>query len=566
MLELLHIQNVALIERLSVSFSTGLHVLSGETGAGKSIIVDSLLLLLGNRAKKEVIRNGCDKAYVEGTFSLSDSPLARTFLKENDIEIEENHVTVSREIALTGRNVCRIEGVYFPLAKFRELTSLLMDIHGQHEHQSLLNPKNHRAQLDSFGDEKHKQLLQNVKIAFDRYSNTKHELEELKKQIDKNIEKKDLCTFQRNELKKANIVLDEEIQLAHEKSLLVNSEKIKKNIDSAYEYLYSAPSNATTLATLKQAQKALLAIVQYDSSLQNIYDRLESAYYELEDIAQTLQSDTNSIDFDEERLEYIHTRLDLLRRLGRKYGNSTAEMLQKLTDIEVTLHSIQTGDERLEKTEDALSQRRQEFETIASQLTASRKKLAIAFKSLIELQCNDLNMEGTLFQVKIAKTQPCDRGEDDCEFFIAPNLGENFAPLSQTASGGELSRLMLAIKSITASQTSIPSMVFDEIDTGISGRTAQIVAQKMADIAKYRQVLCVSHLTQIAAMADTHFVVAKAFDGNRTITTIKTLNENERVSEISRMLGGVDSDTESAKEHATNMLEQAREYKSKKEL
>lgn len=561
MLESLTVRNIALIDLLTVSFGPGLHVLTGETGAGKSIIVDALALLLGGRASKDLIRSGCDKAYVEGSFSIADCPRAAQYLTENQLDAQDGTLILSREITQSGRSSCRADGVLLPLAEYKQLTALLMDIHGQHEHQSLMDEKQHLRLLDALGDKEHRALIENTAARYFALHAAQNELSALERDLRDQRERVDLLRYQQQELQNAGLVAGEEDALERERDLNKNAEKIESRLRSAYQGLYDGGNSASALDCLRSASDALNDLAPLDAEFKALAERAQNLYYDVEDVGLTLRDKLDSLHFDEDRMDEIMSRLDLIRRLSRKYGATVSDMLSKLAQINASLDNIENADEKLNALEKRVKALTADYKAAAEALSASRRTLAAGFETRMEKQLNDLNMRGTRFVVSLQPTEGTASGTDSCAFMISPNRGEALRPLAQTASGGELSRLMLAIKSITAEQSLIPSMVFDEIDTGISGRTAQVVAEKMADIAHYRQVLCVTHLTQIAAMADRQYLVEKSFDGDRTLTSITELDENGRITELSRMLGGVEADSESARSHARELLRQAVAYR-----
>ncbi|MBR6809260.1 MAG: DNA repair protein RecN [Clostridia bacterium] len=551
MLLSLRIENIALMDMLEIRFQKGLHVLTGETGAGKSIIVDAVVLLLGGKAQKELIRTGAQKARVEGVFDISDCPAAGAFLREQELD-EGDEVTLAREITLAGRSSCRVNGTLLPVDQYRQLTNLLMDIHGQHEHQSLMDEKKHLAFLDATGDEAHRQLQEKVKEAYTQWVEKKKLLVQLRKQSADAQERMELLQIRVQELRDAQLTPGEEDELARERDIFKNGEKIEASLQDAFEYVYDGASAA--VESLRRAVAALGSIENLDEQYASLRARLDGLYYETEDAGITLRKMISALDFDPDRLEEIRERLDVIRRLSRKYaGASTGDMVENLQEMEAELSGFETLDDRLLQTEKEEKQAAEKYAAAAALLTQSRKKLAQAFEKEMETQLKDLNMGGTRFQVNLDSSNATASGAETARFLIAPNRGEEMQPLSRIASGGELSRLMLAIKSVAAKREGIPSMIFDEIDTGISGKAAQVVGEKMKHISRGRQVLCVTHLQQIAALADCHFLVEKAFDGQRTSTRLTILDGERRVSEIARMLGG---DEESAKQHAREMLKQ----------
>ena len=549
MLQSLSIRNIALMDEMQVEFSSGLHVLTGETGAGKSILVDAVTLLLGGRAQKELIRRGEDKARVEGVFDVSDCPPVRKLLREQELD-EGNELILSREITLSGRSSCRVNGTLLPLAQYHQFTDLLMDIHGQHEHQSLMDDKKHLGFLDASGDDQHRALLEKTQADYTAWHDCKRELDRLQKQSAQASERMELLRIRQAELKKAKLAPGEEEELAKERDKYRNMEKIENGLREAFEQVYDGSDPAAE--ALRTAATALQPIEGLDEAYASLRARLDALYYEAEDIGLTLRDLLDKLDADPDRLEAVQSRLDLIRRLSRKYGGATTgEMVLKLKEIEKELSSFESIDADLDALTKKAKTLSQQYKKTAALLSASRQELARKFEREMEIQLNDLNMAGTKFSVTLPACPPGPLGNETAAFLIAPNRGEELQPLSKIASGGELSRLMLAIKSVAAKREGVPSMIFDEIDTGISGRAAQVVGEKMAAIARERQVLCVTHLQQIAALADHHYLVEKSFDGERTRTRLTPLTGEVRVNEIARMLGG---DPESARAHAREML------------
>ena len=552
MLLSLTIRNIALMDEMQVEFDSGLHVFTGETGAGKSILVDSIALLLGGRAQKELIRTGCDKARVEGLFDLADCPAARALLQEQGLAQEdaENELVLAREITAQGRSACRVNGALTPLSQYQQLTGLLMDIHGQHEHQHLMDERQHLAFLDHSGGSEHQALLTETQARCEEWLACRRGLEQLRAQAAQAGERMELLQMRRKELKAARLIPGEEDDLSRERERFRHMEKIEQGLRDAYEAVYDGTEPAAQ--ALREAVNALGHIESLDEAYAALRARLDGLYYEAEDIGLTLRDMLSRLDSDPERLEEIQARLDLLRRLSRKYGGaSTAEMARKLQEIEKELAGFESLDEQLEQAARREKALAQAYQQAAARLTASREVLARQFERDMEQQLKELNMAGTRFSVQLQPCAPGPRGNETAVFRIAPNRGEDLQPLSKIASGGELSRMMLAIKSVSARREGVPSMIFDEIDTGISGRAAQVVGEKMAAIARERQVLCVTHLQQIAALADRHYLVEKFFDGERTRTRLTLLSGEARVNEIARMLGG---DPESARAHAREML------------
>ena len=549
MLVSLTIQNIALMDRMQVEFSTGLHVLTGETGAGKSILVDAVTLMLGGRAQKELIRTGEEKARVEGLFDVGDCPAVRRMLEEQALD-EGDELILSREITRSGRSSCRVNGTLMPLSQYQQFTALLMDIHGQHEHQSLMDEKHHLGFLDASGDEAHQRLLARVQEDFTAWRDSRKALEKLQSQSAQAGERMELLRIRQKELKNARLVPGEEEELTRERDRFRNSEKIENGLREAYDAVYNGAAPAAE--ALRAAANALRPIEGLDDGYASLLSRLEGLYYEAEDAGLTLRDCLSQLDSDPDRMEAVQARLDLIRRLSRKYGGATTgEMVEKLKEMERELAGFESLDDDIDAAARKESVLAEAYARSAGELTSSREKLAEKFQKEMEIQLNDLNMAGTRFSVSLPPCPPGPLGREMAAFQIAPNRGEEMQPLSHIASGGELSRLMLAIKSVAARREGVPSMIFDEIDTGISGRAAQVVGEKMAAIARERQVLCVTHLQQIAALADHHYLVEKSFDGERTRTRLTPLSGEARVNEIARMLGG---DPDSARSHAREML------------
>ena len=564
MLKELLIRNVALVDELTVNFDHGLNVLTGETGAGKSIIVDCVNFLIGARADKDMIRSGTDKAYVEGLFDVSCNQAALEMLAQNNMEADEGQVFLSRELNTLGKSVCRISGMAVSLGILRSFAATLIDIHGQHEHQSLLNERNHLGFLDAFGDETHQALLREVAQSYRRYQKAKEEYTGLLKKNAQRQERLQLLQMKYKELSAAKPKAGEEEHLRKLLDTLRNAGKISRSLQAAYSSVYDTRQDSdAALKLLRSAMEAMAEIAGYDEAFETIRARIESMYYEAEDIGIELREAFDSLEADEDALQHAAERLDLLRRLSRKYGTpidkleaaffQTEDELEQLNSIEDDLLQLET--EAQKAIDIYLSQ--------ADLLTQSRKRLAGFLSSRMKQELNDLNMPGTDFIIEFQsrRNEASPAGNDQITMLLAPNKGEEAKPLVKIASGGEISRLMLALKSISAEHNVVPSMVFDEIDTGISGRTAQVVAQKMWNIARYRQVLCVTHLQQIAAMASTQYLVSKTELGDRTVSEIKKLIKADRIMELSRMISGYSRESESSLRHAEHMLKEAEEYR-----
>lgn len=564
MLLTLSMRNVALIESLTLEFQRGLHVMTGETGAGKSIVVDAVNLVLGGRADRELIRTGTEKAWVEAAFDISDCAKAQELLVSQSLEAEGGTVTLYREITRSGRNLCRVCGVTMPVAFLRELAALLMDVHGQHEHRFLMEPKYHMQFLDAFGGAEHQAILAQTAQAYQAFITNHRAYARLVKENERKNRRLEELRADLAVMKKAHLKPGEEESLTQERDRLRHGEKIRSAL-SAAESALSAGSEegGGVVSAWRGATQALHGIAGLAPEYQAIEERMESLGYEIEEVAYDLSRLRDANEFDPQRAETVESRLDLIRRLERRFGPT-------LEDVLTAQKSMQEEYEHLNGLEDQVERMGAEHKRLlaayrqcARTLTQRRTELARSFEAAMMEQLKDLGMEKTVFQVAFAprpqrQPMPQSDGDDVIEFMISPNPGEPLKPLSKIASGGELSRLMLAIKSLEAAQGVVGTMVFDEIDTGISGRMAQVVAEKMAAIAARRQVLCVTHLPQIAAMADHQLLVEKHQEADRTHTTVRLLDHEGRVAELARMIGGAGDSDESARQHAERMLMEAK--------
>lgn len=562
----MRMHNIALIEDLTLEFAEGLHVLTGETGAGKSIIVDAVNLVLGGRADRELIRTGTDKAWVEAVFDAAGNKQVAAFLDAQSIE-HEGIVTLYREISRSGRNLCRVCGMVMPVAVLKEVAAMLMDVHGQHEAQFLMDPKYHLRFLDESGDEAHHLLMEQVENAYLAFIQNHRRYARLVKENEQKTYRMETLKKSLDELKKAKLKAGEEESLTQEKERFRHAEKIATAAQTAYGAISASDEGESTLAKLKSAYTALQGLSGLGEKYQSLARRCESAYYELEEMGYELADIMESGEFDPQRAEQVEARLDLIRRLERKYGESIPAILESQEQLQEEYDHFSSMDQQVAAMGQEHKKLLAAYRSLARQLTASRHALAEQFEKRMMEQLADLGMAKTVFQAAFAQkpegkqTMPQASGDDSVEFMICPNPGEPMKPLSKIASGGELSRLMLAIKSLEAEKAGVGCMVFDEIDTGISGRMAQVVAEKMALIARNRQVLCVTHLPQIAAMAEHQFLVEKNTVDGRTNTSVWNLDRQQRICEVARMLGGADGSEGSAMSHAAHMLEKADEMR-----
>jgi len=570
MLVSMTVRNIALIEQLHIEFDRGMHVLSGETGAGKSIIVDSINLMLGERADRGLIRSGCEKASVEALIDVSACPRVLELLREQELEADDGLMSIRREITIEGRNICRVCGVIVPLAFLRSLTAYLIDIHGQHEHQSLLDSKNHMAFLDSFGDEAFQQCQSATSQAYHTWRESSSRFAALRKENAQRTERQAYLEARVKELDTAQLEKGEADQLAAEKARFASAEKIDSAVRNAYEEVMGGGREKSVTSKLREASAAMQLIEEIDPRFKQLADRLSSVYYEAEEMGIELRDILENDSFDPERCEAVQDRLDQIRRLERRYGMTADELVAHHEEIRDELMRLDSMEERLKRAETDYKQKLAAYRSQAAVLTQERKKLAAQFEQIMEAELRDLGMNNTRFACVFEqppvdqKKIPTPNGDDHICFYIAPNPGEPLKQLDKTASGGELSRLMLALKTAGAEHDGIPCMIFDEIDTGISGHIAGVVAEKMASIARYHQVLCVTHLAQIAAMADTQYLVRKEVIGERTVSKVTPLDSEGRVQEIARLLGVTQSQQESGIAHARAILLAADEWKKQK--
>ncbi len=554
----LNIENIALIESLRIEFGQGLNVLTGETGSGKSIVVDCVNLVLGGRAERDLVRTGAEKGRVQALFDVSGCAPACALAEELGADCEDGLLAVSRELSRGGRNVCRVSGAIVPLSALRRLTGMLMDIHGQHEHQSLLNPARHIDFLDAFGDAGHAVRMEQVRKL---HAERTQQASALKKLLSDAAEKArliDMLTFQTGEIAEAKLKLGEEERLTAKLRVLENAEKIHEGVDRAYALTYRGGSRAASAQELLQrAAEAMEGIAGIDPRYEALSGRLRELYYSVQDVGYELQDILDHLTFDPAKIDKISERLDQIDRLERKYGPSLEDVIAFGERAGARLEELRASDERVEERRAALKRVDAELKTACEALTQSRRTLANGLSRAVMEQLGDLGMAKTRFEIRIEpEPKPGATGADRVEFLISPNPGEPLKPMSAIASGGELSRIMLALKAISMDAGGVDSMVFDEIDTGVSGRMAQVVGEKMCRIARSHQVLCVTHLPQIAALGDVHFVVEKQTDGERTQTSVHRLDDEGRVRELSRLVGGAE-DSESSLSHARHMLSDA---------
>ena len=568
MLLYLSIKNVAVIERVEIEFGEGLNILTGETGAGKSIVIDSVNLALGERADKNLIRTGADKAIVEGVFDLSNSPLSKALLK-GYFDIDDNELVVIRELSVTGRNVCRINGRVATLSQLKSITSSLVDIHGQHQHQSLLDEANHMKVVDGFCGDKLIRLKELYNHKFSEYVKTKEEISSMQLNELERQRQLEMYEFQVREIDEANLKNNEDIYLKEQRDILINSEDIKRCIDNAH-FALSGQSDESSITSLMQIViENITSLSNIDKTHEPLAKRLEQVMIEMDDISDEIRNLERSFDFNLSDLEEIENRLSLLKRLSRKYGSDVNEIIEYRKQIGERLSVLDEHeiilDELLRKEKSHYNQALD----YAKQMSEMRKEAAEHLKGRILEQLADLGMGNSQFETQFNTQNKNEEeytlgktGIDSVRFLISTNLGEAIKPLHGVVSGGELSRIMLVLKSITAQIDDIDTLIFDEIDTGISGEMSRIVGEKMAIIASNRQVICVTHSAQIAALSDNHLFISKKIEDNSTKTIINKLGTEDKYKEISRLVGGTTMSSLSD-EHAKQIIHYSNEFKQK---
>lgn len=534
MLTSLKIENVAIIESAAIEFGCGLNVLTGETGAGKSIVIDSINAILGERTSRDIIRTGAQSAKVYAVFEDVNERV-RNFLDENGIDCEDGVLIINRTLSREGKNVCRINGAPVTVSMLREIGGELIDIHGQHDNQSLLSPEKHCGFVDSFAG--NADLIADYREKYGRLCEIRSKLKKLTTDESSKSQRIDFLTYQIDELEKAEITIGERDELKARKSLINNSQKVIESLNIAYEAL---KADGAGIDMITDAESEIANASAYMETLGEASEKITDIRYELEDIAETVRDAMTEVDFDPSELEDIDERLDLLYRLSKKYGDTEEEMLEYLEKARAELDNIAFSEERVKELQKQEKEALAETETAACKLTESRKTAGEKLSNAICSELEFLDMPNVRFVVKCNDIGLTENGKDEIEFLISANAGEEPKPLAKIASGGELSRIMLAIKNVLAETDGVDTMIFDEIDTGVSGRAAQKIAMKLRSASKGRQVICVTHLAQIAAQGDVHLYISKSVSDGKTYTNIKSLIEEERVAEIARIMGGME--------------------------
>ena len=559
MLELLHIENIAIIERADIAFGSGFNALTGETGAGKSIVIDALGAVLGQRTSRELIRTGAEKAFVSATFG--GVPAQLPGLEENGLAPEEDGtLLLQRELYGDGKNVCRVSGRPVTVAQLRRIGASLLNIHGQHDGQQLLDEEQHLFYLDRFG--RVDAELTAYRERFDAWRATKREMDALKMDEAEKARRVDMLHHQIDELERADLQEGEEETLLARRNILRNGEKFLSAISAADACLNGGDESLGAVSAIKEAEDALRGLRSLGDEFVELSDRLESLRCEAYDLAETIRDKKDEYDFSPQELDAVESRCDQLYRLKKKYGSSVEEMLAYLERSREELDRIEYADDRLAQLAEKCKSQERAAREAAHALTDKRRAAAKELEARISRELSELDMPKLRFSIDFQEKELSEDGTDTVEFLMSANVGEDLRPIRKIASGGELSRIMLALKNVLAEQDSDLSMVFDEVDSGVSGRAAQRVAEKLARRARTRQVLCVTHLPQLTAMADVHFGVEKGEENGRTLTRVRELERAARRAEIARMSGG-DHPSETMLSGAEELLSAAESFKNK---
>lgn len=544
------IKNFAIIEEISLNFEKGMTVLTGETGAGKSIIIDAMNMMLGSRATTDVIRHGAPKAEIEGLFSVESNRHLTALFEEQGLEWTDELI-IRREILQNGRSVSRINGQMVNLSVLKAVGQHLVDIHGQHDQEELMRPQLHITMLDEFGDAAFFQTKAAYRQTFEDYKRLRKQVVELQRNQQENKARIEMLEFQIAEIEAAALEVEEDVRLEQERQRLLNHKMIADTLTNAYTMLDA--EDFSSLANVRSAMNDLESIEEYDPSYKELSSQLSETFYALEDITKRLEDVVDGLEFDGNRLMQVESRLDLIHSITRKYGGQVKDVLEYLAQITKEYSLLTGSDLSSEDLEKELKRLEKSLVTLAQDLSDQRHALAQALENEIQQELADLYMDKARFQVRFSKAKFNREGNEAVEFYISTNPGEDFKPLVKVASGGELSRLMLAIKSAFSRKEGKTSIVFDEVDTGVSGRVAQAIAAKIHKIGQNGQVLAISHLPQVIAAADYQFYIEKISDAHSTVSTVRLLNREERIEEIAKMLAGEDL-TEAARQQAEQLL------------
>ena len=547
MLSLLHIENIAVIEQADISFDKGFNVLTGETGAGKSIVIDAISAILGQRAYRDMIRTGANKASVRAVFTRV--PMLSWFA-ENGVEYDEETV-IQRDIFMDGKNVCRVNGALVTVAILHKLGVQLINIHGQHDSATLFDEENHLRFLDAFAD--NGDLRADYQEKFAAVSALRREIDRMTMDEGEKLRRMETLKYQIAEIEKADLKSGEDEELEQRRKLLQNSEKLSQGLEEATEALLGGDENDGAAALLAQAAYSLSRIARYSDDYTAFQERLTDLKYQVQDIADEVRDSLDELCYSADELERIESRLDVIHRLRRKYGADCHEILAYLDKAQKELDEIEFADDRVEQLKKKLAKQEKEAWDAALLLRKNRQEQGKILADKILSELAQLDMPRVQFQCRFRETELGAEGADGVAFYLSANAGEDLKPLSKVASGGELARIMLSMKNVLAEKDAVDTLIFDEVDTGVSGRAAQRIAEKLRSLAKHKQVLCVTHLPQLAALADTHMLIAKSERDGRTFTTVTPLDKQGRVNELARIIGGTNI-TEITRKSAEEML------------
>ena len=545
------IKNFAIIESISLNFEQGMTVLTGETGAGKSIIIDAMNMMLGARATTEVIRYGAPKAEIEGLFSIESNRALEEIFDEQGLELSDE-IIIRREILQNGRSISRVNGQMVNLSVLRTIGQQLVDIHGQHDQEELMRPHRHIQMLDEFGNASFFELKEAYQMSFDNYRRMRKQVLDIKKNQQEHKARIEMLEFQMAEIEAANLKAGEDIALNQERDKLLNHKHIADTLTNAYSMLDN--EEFSSLANVRSAMNDMESLEEFDPEYREISSSLSESYYVLEDITKRLESIIDDLDFDGNRLMQVESRLDLIHTITRKYGGSVDDVLEYFAKITDEYNLLTGNNLSSEDMEIELKKLEKNLVDLAGQVAQARHKIAQDLEAEIKQELQDLYMEKAQFQVRFSQGKFSREGNESVEFYISTNPGEDFKPLVKVASGGELSRLMLAIKSAFSRKEGKTSIVFDEVDTGVSGRVAQAIAQKIHKIGQHGQVLAISHLPQVIAIADYQFFIEKISNEHSTVSTVRLLTVEERIEEVAKMLAG-ENVTEAALTQARELLQ-----------
>lgn len=547
MLSLLHIENIAVIEQADISFDKGFNVLTGETGAGKSIVIDAISAILGQRAYRDMIRTGTSKASVRAVFTkVPNFP----WFEENGVEYDGETV-IQRDIFLDGKNVCRVNGTLVTVAILHKLGIQLINIHGQHDSASLFDEENHLRFLDAFAD--NGGLLADYREKFAAVSELRRQIDRMTMDEGEKLRRMETLKYQIAEIEKADLKSGEDEVLEQRRKLLQNSEKLSQGLEEASEALLGGDDSDGAAALLAQAAYALSRIARYSDDYTGFQERLTDLKYQVQDIADEVRDSLDELSYSADELETIEARLDIIHRLRRKYGADCDEILAYLEKAQKELDEIEFADDRVEQLKKKLAKQEKQAWDAALALRKNRQEQGAVMAEKILSELSQLDMPRVQFQCRFRETELTSEGADAVAFYLSANAGEDLKPLSKVASGGELARIMLSMKNVLAEKDAVDTLIFDEVDTGVSGRAAQRIAEKLKSLAKHKQVLCVTHLPQLAALADTHMLIAKSEHDGRTYTTVTPLDRKGRAMELARIIGGAHI-TETTLKSAEEML------------